>query len=475
MIAGAFGIAAHVLGAVVLLTATLQAILVLAAVIDLRQSRARTRYRLWRRVMNSPLAPKVTVLVPAFNESVTIRESLGGILALTYQNLEVVVVNDGSTDDTEDVIIEEFDLVEVHNVYQALLPTEEIVRLYRSRVDPRLVVAQKLNGGKADALNAALNLASGSLVCAVDADTIITPDALQMLVASFVDDSSVVAAGGSVRLTNGGLARGPSGLRPKFPRQIWAACQVVEYTRAFLVGRLGWNQLGGNLIVSGAFGVFRRDKVIEVTGYLHGCMGEDMELIVRLRRHGYEIGEPAKVVFNASPVAWTEAPEGLAELRRQRNRWYRGLLDVLSRHRRMILRPKYGSAGMLALPYFVVVEALAPIVEAIGIIALVVGVALGLITNGQLLFVASMYGVGLLVSISVLLLDDVAFGMLTDVRTRFRMVAVAAIEHLIFRPLTIWWRLGGLLYYVQGRTDWGVQVRRGFSENTTPGSPLPNV
>ncbi len=469
-----FDVAAVSLASVVALTALLQAMLVVAAVIDLRKSRTRNRYRLWRGVMNSPLAPKVTVLVPAFNEEVTIRDSLAGILALTYQNLEVVVVDDGSSDGTEELLIREFDLVEVHKVYQATLPSEDIVRLYRSRSDPRLVVAEKRNGGKADALNAAINLASGSLVCAVDADTIINPDSLQRLIISFVDDPDVVAAGGSVRLTNGGMVRGPDGLQPAFPKNLWAACQVVEYTRAFLIGRLGWNQLGGNLIVSGAFGIFRRDRVIESGGYLHGSVGEDMELIVRLRRHGYETGTPAKITFNADPIAWTEAPERLGELRRQRNRWFRGLLDVLSRHRVMIGRPKYGSAGMLALPYFVVVEALAPLIEALGLLLFFGGLALGTIDQGQMVFIASAYGVGLIVSMVVLILDDVAFGMMNSTNARFRMVGVAVVEHLVFRPMTVWWRLAGLRLYSQGKTDWGVQVRRGFGPTTAVEGQLPH-
>lgn len=470
---GVFDVAIGGLGVVVAVTALLQAGLVVAAVIDLRQSRSQSRYRRWGRSLTSPLAPTVTVLVPAFNEEVTIRESLAGILALTYQNLEVVVVDDGSTDRTESTLIEAFDLVEVHKAYQATLPTEEILRLYRSRADPRLVVAEKVNGGKADALNAAINLATGSLVCAVDADTIISPDALQKLVTSFVDDVDVVAAGGSVRLTNGGLHRGPNGLQPGFPRQLWAACQVVEYTRAFLIGRLGWNQLGGNLIVSGAFGVFRRDRVVECGGYLHGSVGEDMELIVRLRRIGHESGRRAKVTFNADPVAWTEAPERLSELRRQRNRWYRGLLDVIKRHRRMILRPRYGTSGMIALPYFVLVEALAPVIEALGLIIFFGALVSGQLSEQQVLFVASAYGVGLIVSMMVLILDDVAFGMLSSSRTRLRMVGVAVVEHTIFRPMTIVWRLGGLKGFLQGRSDWGVQVRRGFGPNAAPEAQLP--
>lgn len=472
-VAGFFSAAMWGLGIVVAVTAFLQAIVVFAAVVDLRRSRTRTKHRRWQGSLASPLAPTVTVLVPAYNEEVTISESLAGVLALTYQNLEVVVVNDGSTDRTEDILVAEFDLVEVHKVYQASLATEEIVRLYRSRADPRLVVAEKGNGGKADALNAAINLASGSLICAIDADTIINPDALQRLVAGFVDDPDIVAAGGSVRLTNGGLHRGPNGLYPGFPKQIWAACQVVEYTRAFLIGRLGWNQLGGNLIVSGAFGVFQRSRVIDAGGYLHGSVGEDMELIVRLRRIGHETDQPAKVVFHADPIAWTEAPERLGELRRQRNRWYRGLLDVLKRHRGMILRPRYGTAGMVALPYFVLVEALAPIVEAIGLVLFFGAVATGQISQEQLVFVGSAYGLGLVVSMMVLILDDVAFGMSTSNRTRLRMIMVALVEHTVFRPLTIVWRLSGLRAFLLGRSDWGVQVRRGFGANTTADAQIP--
>lgn len=468
-----FAGAVYGLGIVVAVTALLQALLVVAAVVDLATARRRTKHRRWRGSLSSPLAPTVTVLVPAYNEEVTIRESLAGILSLTYQNLEVVVIDDGSTDRTESVLIEAFDLVEVHKVYRAELPTEDIVRLYRSRADPRLVVAEKVNGGKADALNAAINLASGSLICSVDADTIITPDALQKLVIDFVDDPDVVAAGGSVRLTNGGLRRGPQGLRPGFPKQLWAACQVVEYTRAFLIGRLGWNQLGGNLIVSGAFGLFDRARVVDAGGYLHGSVGEDMELIVRLRRVGHEAGRPARVTFNADPVAWTEAPERLSELRRQRNRWFRGLLDVLQRHRRMMLRPKYGPAGLIALPYFVLVEALAPIVEAVGLVVFFAALALGVSSEEQLLFVASAYGIGLAVSVTVLILDDVAFGMLSSNRQRLRVVGVALVEHMVFRPMTIVWRLGGLRDFLRGSSDWGVQVRRGFGTATAPEAQLP--
>lgn len=459
-----------VLTVTVLLTAALQVGLVISATIDLRRSRVRSRHRLWRRMLSSPLTPKVSVLVPAYNEEVTIKESLTQILALTYPNLEIVVVDDGSSDRTEAVLIEHFDLVPVHNVFQRQVESAEIVAQYRSRLDPRLVVGRKVNGhGKADAINACLNLSSGDLVCAIDADTLVDPDALQKLVIEFIDDPDVVAAGGSVRLTNGGFEETVDGRMPKFPKQIWAACQAVEYARAFIVGRLGWNLLGGNLIVSGAFGVFRRDKVVEVGGYDPAAIGEDLDLIVRLRKHGYENKLPARVAFNAEPVAWTEAPEQLASLGSQRNRWYRGLLQVLLAQKRMILNPKYGTAGMIALPFFVIVEALAPIVEAIGLVIIVVGLLTGTVTGQQLLFVASIYGVGLLVSMLVQIFDDLAFGKFTDWRTRLRIVLVATFEQTLYRFMSIWWRLKGLVHYFQGRNDWGVMVRQGFGDAPSSG------
>ncbi|MFT7597571.1 MAG: cellulose synthase/poly-beta-1,6-N-acetylglucosamine synthase-like glycosyltransferase [Acidimicrobiales bacterium] len=462
-------------GLAILGGALAHALLIPAAVIDLRRSKARDRHRLWRRVLASPSAPRVSVLVPVFNEEATILESLQGIRSLTYQNLEIVVVNDGSTDATETTLIEGLDLVEVRSEYEEPFETETVVRLYRSRTDQRLVVAQKLNGGKADALNAALNLASGSLVCAIDGETTVSPDALQKLVVSFVDRSDVVAAGGSLRLSNSSLEPGLTGLRAVFPRSLWAACQAVEYARAGLISMPAWNQLGGNLITTGAFGVFRRSRIIEAGGYLDGSIGEDAELIVRLRRLGYENGHLARVVFIADPVAWTDAPERLSELRRQRNRWYRGLLEVLTRHRGMIFRPRYRSAGLLALPYLLLVEALAPIIEAFGLVVLATAVFAGLVSAEQLAFMAAVYSLGLLVSIAALLLDDVAFGTPKSLAGRLRMVVVATIEHLVFRPLTVWWRLDGLHDWLRGRGDWGTQVRRGMGPKTELPPALPKI
>jgi cellulose synthase/poly-beta-1,6-N-acetylglucosamine synthase-like glycosyltransferase len=440
----------------------LQALLVGAAVVELRRVRRRDRHQLWRRVLASPHAPGITVLVPAYNEERSIVESTASTLALSYPNLEVVVVNDGSTDRTIDELIDHFDLHPVQVAYRRTLDTAPVRAVYRSGREPRIVVVDKENGGKADALNVAIDVATGALVCAIDADTIIAPEALQHLVAPFLADERTTAVGGTVRLVNASEVRSGRLVRPRVPSGFLAGVQTVEYVRAFLVGRLGWNQLGGNLIISGAFGLFRRDRVLEAGGYEPGSLGEDMELVVRLRRVGYEHRRPARVVFLPDPVAWTEVPESIRVLARQRNRWYRGLLEVVRRHACMLGRPRYRTAGLLALPYFVLVELLSPIVEALGVVLLAAGLTLGAVGAHELGLVGSAYGFGIAVSIVILLLDDATFRSFPGVRARARLLRFAVLEHLVYRPLTVVWRLWGLHLFLKGRTEWGEQVRKGF-------------
>jgi cellulose synthase/poly-beta-1,6-N-acetylglucosamine synthase-like glycosyltransferase len=452
--------------AVLLVTViALQALVYVSATIELRRVRQRDRHQLWRRMLSSPFSPRVSILIPAYGEELTIAESVSSILALTYPNLEVVVVNDGSKDATLERLIEHFQLSAIHPVVQKVVPTADILGVYRSETEARLVVVDKLNGGKADALNTGLNVACGDLVCAVDADTLVAPDALQQLIAPFLNEPETVAVGGTVRLTNGSnVARGKVD-QMQVPTNLLAGIQTVEYIRSFLVGRLGWNPLGGTLIVSGAFGLFRRSTLLEVRGYEHASIGEDMELVVRLRRHGYETGEPNKVVFTADPVAWTEAPESLRVLARQRNRWFRGLLDVLNRHRRMMFNPRYGVVGTISLPYFLLVEALAPVLEAIGLTVTVIGFAAGRYGMTEVALIGSTILSGMALTIGILIVDDLGFHSYRGVLPRTRLVLFAIVEQLFFRPMTLVWRLWGLRLYLQGRTEWGVQVRQGFSKS----------
>jgi cellulose synthase/poly-beta-1,6-N-acetylglucosamine synthase-like glycosyltransferase len=424
--------------------------------------RVRGEARHW--VLGSAVSPSISIIAPAYNEEATIAESVTALLALHYANLEVVVVNDGSPDGTLDVLRERFALVPVHTIVWRRLDTKPVRQLYRSRTHPNLVVVDKENGGKADALNVGLNLATGDLVCVIDADTIVDSDALPRLARPFLADAATIATGGMIRVANGSRVAGGRVLETRAPVNPLAGMQVSEYLRAFLFGRLGWNRLGGTLIISGAFGLFRREAMIAAGGYTHDTVGEDMELVLKLRRRAYEARERHRVVFVPDAVAWTEVPESARVLGRQRDRWHRGLADVLWRHRGLIGNPRYGAMGLVGLPYFVVVELLAPVTELIGWIALVTWVVVGALNaEVALLFFALAYGLNAIHGALAVLADELSFPRYRRIRDRLAIIGWAMLETFGYRQLTVLWRVRGLWRFLRGRTDWGRMERRGFS------------
>ena len=414
-------------------------------------------------LLSSTLSPTISILAPAYNEEATIEVSLRALLALQYPNLEVIVISDGSKDRTVDVLIQKFDLVPVKTIYERKIETKPVRALYRSSTFPGLVVVDKENGGKADALNVGLSFARGELVCAMDADTLIEADGLQRMVRPFLYATDVVATGGTIRVVNGSVVRHGRVEKTAVPTNLLAGIQVVEYLRAFLFGRLGWNRLGGNIIISGAFGLFHREAVLSAGGYLHDTVGEDMELVVRLKRLSYQRGGPGKIAFVPDPVAWTEVPESAKVLGRQRDRWHRGLADVLWRHRGMLFNPRYGVTGLFVYPYYAFVELLAPVIEAVGLVSLVLGLAFGVVDwTFAGLFYLTAYGLGTALTAFTLILEDLSFHRYNSFRDRALLFWWALLENLGYRQLTVYWRLRGLWKFVRGRKDWGVMERKGF-------------
>jgi cellulose synthase/poly-beta-1,6-N-acetylglucosamine synthase-like glycosyltransferase len=414
-------------------------------------------------LLSSTLSPTISILAPAFNEEASIEASLRSLLALQYTNLEVIVISDGSKDRTVEVLIDRFDLVPVKAIYEQRIETRPVRALYRSSTYPSLVVVDKENGGKADALNVGLSFARGELVCAMDADTLIEADGLQRMVRPFLLSTEVVAAGGTIRVVNGSQVEYGRVIKAIVPTNLLAGIQVVEYLRAFLFGRLGWNRLGGNIIVSGAFGLFQREAVLSAGGYLHDTVGEDMELVLRLKRLSYERGGRGEIAFVPDSVAWTEVPESKGALGRQRDRWHRGLADVLWRHRRMFFNPRYGVTGLFIYPYYALVELLAPVFEAVGLAVL----ALGLVTGAAdwrfaALFYLSAYGLGTALTAVTLIVEDVSFHRYEAFRDRGLLFCWALLENLGYRQLTVYWRLRGVWKFLRGRKDWGKMDRKGF-------------
>ncbi|HEU0014889.1 MAG TPA: glycosyltransferase [Longimicrobium sp.] len=439
-------------------------LLLVSASLEMRGYALRSAGRARWKLMGSRVAPSISMLAPAYNESATVVESVRALMALFYPNLEVIVVNDGSKDDTLRVLTEAFALTPVQPIHPHRVPCNQIVGLYRTQLHPNLVVVDKVNGGKADALNAGLNIATGDLVCAIDADTLVEADALERMVIPFLQGEKVVAAGGTIRIVNGSEVAGGRVVRPAVPRRLLPGCQVVEYLRAFLFGRLGWNRLGGNLIISGAFGLFRRDAVVRAGGYVHDTVGEDMELVLRLRRNGYLEGTARDIVFVPDPVAWTEAPETARVLARQRDRWHRGLADVLWRHRGLLFNPRYGAMGMFVFPHFVFFELLAPVVEMLGLVGLALGLWVGALNlEFAALFFLSAYGLGLVLTVMTLVLEELSFHRYDTFRDRWLLVWWSLVENLGYRQRTVVWRLKGIWHYLRGSRAWGSMERRGFT------------
>lgn len=416
-----------------------------------------------QRLMLSDALPPITILVPAYNEGATIQSSVTAMLTLEYRQYEVVVVNDGSKDGTMDALRHAFDLYEVPRIYPETIITKPIRAVYRSRTRTRLTVIDKDNGGKADALNAAINASRYPLVIAVDADTLIEPDALLRLTRPFLLGGNVAAVGGTIRVANDCVVEHGRVQDPRVPRSFLPGVQVVEYLRAFLFGRLGWNRLGGNLIISGAFGLFRREYLLAIGGYLTNSVVEDMDVVVRLHRHLRDKKIPYLMPFIPDPVAWTEVPVTARVLGRQRERWHRGLIATLWTYRDMVFNPRFGQVGLVAVPFFVFGEMLAPVIEVLGYVITALALYTGRVDfSFALLFFLFAWGYGLCLSIWGVVLDEISFRKYRRSGDLARLLMFAMLENFGYRQCTVWWRLKSFWAAWRGRKTWGEMTRTGF-------------
>jgi cellulose synthase/poly-beta-1,6-N-acetylglucosamine synthase-like glycosyltransferase len=413
----------------------------------------------------SPLAPPITMIVPAHNEEKSIRVAVRNLLELDYPELEIIVVNDGSEDRTLDEMREEFRLRPVRTVYILEAKCAPVRGLYRSELDGRLLIIDKESGGsKADAVNAGLNAATSPYVCVVDADSVLERDALlRIMVPIMADPKRVVAVGGIIRVLNGSVIEGGHLKRVRLPRNSIEVIQVIEYLRAFLIGREAWGQGNMLMIISGAFGVFRTDLVRAVGGYRSRAIGEDFDLVARLHRHLLEKRVGYHIDFVPDPMCWTEVPSDLRSLARQRARWQKGLLDVLWPNRDMLFRPRYGRIGFLALPHLWLFELFAPILEITGIATIVLAACLGVLSRQFFLqFLLFGYAFATVISIGAVLQEEVTYKRYNDWQDVVRLVSYCFLEHFPYRQLHMIWRLQGLWQYLRGDLSWKPLKRKGL-------------
>jgi cellulose synthase/poly-beta-1,6-N-acetylglucosamine synthase-like glycosyltransferase len=416
-------------------------------------------------LMKSPLLPGVSILSPAHNEELTICDSVRSMLRLRHPSHEVIVINDGSTDQTLKLLIDEFRLYRSSRIATGSLPTATVHAVYESLDTVKLVVIDKENGGKADALNAGLNYARMPLVGAVDSDSLLERDALIGVSTPFLEDPDTVATGGIVRVINGCTVKHGLVQQIAAPKSLWARLQVVEYLRAFLGGRVALSAMNSLMLISGAFGLFKRQAIIDAGGFWTSTVGEDMELVIRLHRRKGPNGRRPRIVFVPEPVCWTQVPDSMKVLRRQRNRWQRGATESIFRHRDLVGKLRWGTLGMFGLPYFVIFELFAPIVELAGYAFTIFGLIFKLIEPFIALefFIVSVL-FSLFLSLSAIVLEELTTRRYPSVKDLCSLLLAALIECLFYRQMTAIWRTKGMIDFVLRKKGWGKMDRQSFQE-----------
>ncbi len=427
-------------------------------------------------IFASPLSPGVSMIVPAFNEEIHIVQSVRSMLDLRYPDLEIIVVDDGSTDETFARLKTAFDLGPVdRHLANDVAHIGEVHSVHRSlRGEPLLVIRKANAGRRSDPINVGINAARKQLIGITDADSVMDEAALLHMVRPFLDDPvRMVAVGGTIRVVNGTRVEAGRVQEPTHPQSWIARVQVLEYLRSFLLGRVAWSRLKGLLIVSGAFGVFRRDVVVKAGGLDLESLAEDAELVTRLHRDLRDADIDYRIEFVAQPVCWTETPDTAGQLRMQRRRWSRGLAEMMWSHRRMIGNPKYGRIGMVVLPYYLMFELLGAVVELTGFFAVGLSYAFGILdVQTMLLFAAAAWAYSLLVSAAAITIEEFSYHRYENWRDLGISVMASVVETVVFRPIHAFWRLEGLVAALrQADGGWESLERTGFDQ-AQPDAPV---
>ena len=444
-------------------------LLVITSLVYIRQQMLLSNVVKPTSLFKSRIYKTISILVPAYNEAGNIIESVESLLRLEYPEYEIIVINDGSSDDTIEQLIKHFKLIKTEMFYKESIRHQPIRGIYKTTELPHLTVIDKENGGKSDALNAGINVSDYDLVCAIDADSILEQDVLKKLIQTFIRHKHTIAAGGIVRVINGCKIVNREIKEIHVPDSFLARLQSVEYLRAFLFGRVGWDYMKSLLIISGAFGIFDRKAVLEVGGYLTDSVGEDLELIIRLHSHFLREKKEYNIRFLPEPICWTEVPNDYKSLKNQRNRWHRGLADSIWRHRYMLFNPTYGRFGLFVLPFFLIFELIGPIIILFSY--LYIGVLFLIPGYGSVSFVVLFFAVsviyGMVVSLISVLAEEIAYKTYSSTKDILVLTAYSFIENLGYRQIHSFWQVLGIIDFIKGNKSWGNMRREGFKVNST--------
>ncbi len=424
------------------------------------------RYADYRRYIHSENMIPVSILVPAFNEEATIVDSVKNLLNLNYPEYEVIVINDGSKDETLKMLQEAFQIVLIERPYKRSLQTKEVRAVYCSPLYANLLVVDKVNGGKADALNVGINMSRYPVFVSMDADSILEKQALIRIITPFLTDNKVIGVGGVVRIASGCVVENGDIKEVRLPKSVLGKLQTVEYLRSFFTGRIGSAEMNTLLIISGAFGSFRKDVVIEAGGYTTECIGEDMELVVKLHSAMHKAKKDYKIKFLADPICWTQPPDSLKDLYKQRKRWQIGLINTLMLHKEMFCNPKFGKIGIIGIPYYWVFEFIGPIFETCGYIVVPISWLLGIV-NLQFLLIYFLFVVvfGMVLSLGSIIMESYSFHKFPGIKQVITLVLFALIDNFGYRQFNTIIRVMGAIGYRSNKHTWGSLSREKFNKD----------
>ena len=417
----------------------------------------------------SPVKKPISLIVPAYNEEKNILTSLESFMNLNYPLYEIILVNDGSKDKTLEKVLSKYSFEDITSTYkknEKKLSLTKIIKVYFNK-ELKLTLIDKENGGKSDALNAGIDFSQHEYFCSVDADSILHPEAFNTMMLEFNNDPKLIACGATIRVANGSKinqSKDSGFILENLPRKYIELCQYLEYTRSFMTGRVGWENFDSTMIISGAFGVFKKESVLSIDGFNIKSIGEDMDLIVRLHKYFLKENKEYKIGFIPDPLCWTEVPDNFESLSNQRNRWQRGLISSILTGDKILIKPGDNPLAKLTIPYYVLTEIFSPIIEIMSYILIALGVFIGIISiKIALLFFSVSILFSVMLTIVALLYEEKYYSKKLDRKSMLELILVSFLENLGYRQFMSYQRVKGILDHYRKRTDWGRIERHGLN------------
>ena len=420
------------------------------------------RQEQFKSILPSDYYVPISIIVPAYNEEITVVDTVRSLLTLEYRAYEIIVVDDGSKDRTSEVLAKAFDMHLVHRPIRRQVDCQREEFIYETRAQKvPLTLIRKKNGGKADSLNMGINAANFPYFICMDADSVLQYDSLRRIVQPVLADGNVVAVGGIVRISNDVELENGRVQRYRLPRNILAFMQVLEYDRSFLASRILFDRFNGSLIISGAFGLFKKSTVIAVGGYDRKTLGEDMELVVKLHEYCTSNSIPYSIRYASDAICWTQAPERMRDLCKQRRRWHLGLFQSMYKHRTMFSNHRFGAVSFVSYLYFLIYELLSPFIEIFGVCTMALAWWFDLINVPFMVLFFLIYAVfGAILTLTAFFSRIYTADLTVSFGDGVRAACLCLFELVFLRFILAWVRCTAFIGYRKRWLSWGRIERR---------------